>query len=168
MKRIIKVFLFVVVLANVLFVSACSGASYTKVNWVYDDVVAIKTNLKADQSIIDEYLVDYGVATVEELEAAVLAEYKNDEQLKNFYINFKGNKAYVYDYIMNRDATYFHREINGEVVLALTELQYDDPNPEVGLDPEICPRFIVSADGTSAQYTFKCGLFYITVSCVAE
>ena len=153
-------------LVAMLLICSCSGASYTKEKWVYSDVVSIDVNDDISESLLEVYLADKGVSTVSELETILLNEVKADKTFSDFYLYFEDKYAHYFDENLERETTFFYKEIDGEVVLALTELQFEDPDTEVNLDPLICPRAVVSNDGKELTFTYYCYYYLVSIKCV--
>ena len=153
-------------LVAMLLICSCSGASYTKEKWVYSDVVSINVNDDISESLLEVYLADKGVSTVSELETILLNEVKADKTFSDFYLYFEDKYAHYFDENLERETTFFYKEIDGEVVLALTELQFEDPDTEVNLDPLICPRAVVSNDGKELTFTYYCYYYLVSIKCV--
>lgn len=166
MKKIITVALLALLLTQVVFLAACGGQSYKDIKWVYDDVASVKINEELDADYLAELLEDYDVASVADLEAAVLNLLKTEETYKTFTLRFSGKNAMPFDFILNREVIYFFKEIDGEVVLAHTELQFEGDDTATTLHPSICPRFVAAQDLASAQYTVSYAFYFVTLNCV--
>lgn len=162
-KTIFTMFIFIAM----FFICACSDASYTEEKWVYSDLVSIDVNEDIDESLLQMYLEHNEATSVSELETMLLNKAKEEEQFNDFYLFFEDKYAYYWDEIFEREATCFYKEIDGEVVLAITELQLEDPN-EVNLDPVICPRAVVSKDGKELTFTYYYIYYFVTIKCVIE
>lgn len=155
-------------LVAMLLICACSGPSYTKEKWVYSDVLSINVNEDIDESLLQAYLENKGVTSVSELETILLKEAKEEETFSDFYLFFDDKYAYYYDENLERETTYFYKEIDGEVVLAIGAIQLEEPYDEVLLDPIICPRAIVSEDGNELTFTYYCYYYFVSIKCVIE
>jgi hypothetical protein len=162
-KTIFTMFIFI----TMFFICACSDTSYTEKRWVYSDLVSINVNEDIDESLLQMYLEHNEATSVSELETILLNKAKEEEQFNDFYLFFEDKYAHFYHEILDIETTYFHKEIDGEVVLALTELQFEDPN-EVNLDPVICPRVVVSKDGKELTFTYYYIYYFVTIKCAIE
>ena len=155
-------------LVAMLLICACSGSSYTDEKWVYSDVVSININKEIPESLLQDYLEGKGVASVSELEAILLKEAKEEKKFSDFYLFFDDKYAYYHDENLDREATFFYKEIDGEVVLAMSAIQLEEPYNEVNLDPIICPRAVVSKDGKELTFTYYCYYYFVSIKCVIE
>ena len=163
-----KIFSATLILLAMLFICGCSGASYTKEKWVYSELVSIDVHEDIEESVLQLYLEYYNAADVNELETIVLNKQRSENTFEDFYLRFEDKYAHFYDEIMERETTYFYREIDGEVVLALGEIQYEEEDSSVHLHPEICPRFVVSEDGKEIIFTYFYIYYYVSIKCVIE
>lgn len=168
MEKIIKMFLFVICLFHVLTLCACSSDKYVEKRWIYDGITSIEFNEELDDFIKDDYLKEYGVETIGELEAVLKNHFEENNEFIDFYIYFDGKYAKYYNSSTNTEVTNFFREIDGEVVLAFSETQYEVENPEINLDPIISPRFVVADDGKTATFTYYCISYFVTINCIPE
>ena len=163
-----KCFLAIISLVLMLFVGSCSKGSYTKERWVYNDVVSIDVNENIDKTMLQLYLQEKGAENINELESILLNEAKTENFFNDFYLFFDGKYAYCYDEIMDREATYVYKEIDGKVILAYSEYLFEGENVEENLAPEICPRFVVSEDGKELTFTYYHIFYYVSIKCVIE
>ena len=155
-------------LVAMLFICSCSRPAYTKEKWVYSDVLSINVNEDIDESLLQAYLENKGVTSVSELETVLLKEAKEEKTFSDFYLFFDDKYAYYHDENLDRETTFFYKEINGEVVLAIGSIQLEEPYDEVNLDPIICPRAVVSEDGKELTFTYYCYYYFVSIKCVIE
>lgn len=163
-----KSILMVLALLPMLFLCACSNASYTKEKWVFSELVSVDVYEEIDEELLQMYLEYNGAANVNELESILLNNGKNEGTFNDFYLFFEGKFAHYFDENLERETTYFFKEFDGEVILALGEMQFEDPSIEENLDPVICPRFVVSEDGKELTFTYYYIYYFVTIKCVAE
>ena len=161
MKKFFRSFILLLFVAFALV--GCAPKHFTG-KWNFNDVTSLEIASTVSSTVIDDYKETYGVETNEALEAAVLADYKEEGLFTPSYINFAGKNTYTYDPAMNREATWvlFQTSENEGFLSFVTELDASEGNP----DPTIFPSLVYNAETDNMYMTYKYAAFMVTIQFV--
>lgn len=164
MKRLICLILALTVLVAAL--CGCSKpAEHFTGQWKYSAIRSVEIVPSADEDLIRSLKEDYGAADEAGVESAALSEFLADGTFSGCYLHFDGSRAYTYDPVMEREATWaFYRTGDGEGFLSMfAELDAADGNP----DPANNPAVAYEAKNGVMLLVLKYAAFMVTLELTA-
>ena len=161
MKKIFRTLFMLLLIACSLV--GCAPKHFSG-KWNFNDITDIEFAPSIEESIIEEYKEFYGTEDVAEIEAAVLAKFKEEGLFAPSYINFDGKYTYAYDVAMGREATwvFFQTSENEGFLSFYTEIDPSEGNP----DPEIFPPLIYNSETNNLYMIYKYTAFMFTIEFV--
>ena len=160
MKKFIAFLLFVSMITVVL--CGCSATpKHFKGDWKFSTISKVEVDSKVNDSVIAELFEEYGVADKKSLEDVVLLAFSADGTFAPSYLKFNGSKAYTYDPVMEREATwaFYQTGENEGFISYYTELDAADGNP----DPVTNPAIVYNSETDTLSMTLKYAAFLVTI-----
>jgi hypothetical protein len=152
MKRIISAVLLLMLVAAALV--GCNGApAHFTGEWKFSKITSAKFVPNVDDSTLEFLKEAYNAETEEAVLKTVKDKLVSDKTFDVFYLNFDGKKAYTYDPIMEREATWvlYQTEENKGFISFYAELDVNEGNP----DPVVCPEIVYEADKDTMYITLN-------------
>ena len=160
MKKFVA-FLLLAAMMTAIFCGCSATPKHFTGNWKFSKISKVAVDSNVNDSVIADLYEEYGVSDKKSVEESALAAFNADGTFAPCYLNFSGKKAYTYDPVMEREATwaFYQTGENEGFISVYTELNVADGNP----DPVTNPAVVYDSENDTLSLTLKYAAFMVTV-----
>lgn len=138
MKKAISLILALTVITFAFF-GCGAGADNFKGEWKFSKITDIDIHPMVDDSFLKELMKDFNAEDKNGVLDGAMAQLSSEGTFARCYLNFDGDRAYTYDPVMDREATWavYKTGDNEGFISVYTELDVADGNPDPITNPVI-------------------------------